>query len=257
MSEKKRIRIPRRSFIAGLASGTGLALTGCGQTEPPTYGNILRAGDWLTYKAHRLLLPDNAMAREYDVSDISPMPATGTVNPGNDNEPFFNPEHGPTFARELKSGFTDWRIPVEGKVDRPGTFSLADLKRMPSRTHVTRHTCEEGWSAITQWTGVPLRHVLEQCGIQADARYVHFFSYDVYADGIDMVDALNPQTILAYGMNGRELPLGHGAPLRLRIERQVGFKSMKFLRKIVVTDHFDDHGAAGDMKNGWAWYNGI
>lgn len=253
---KKRKEIPRRKFIAGLASGAGVTLAGCGQTEPPTYGNLLRMGDWVTYKAHRFLLPENALAREYDASDISPMIATGTVDPGNDNEPFFMPEYGPDFARMKKSGFEDWRITVEGSVDRPGSFSLAELRRMPSRTHITRHTCEEGWSAIAQWTGVPLRNVLDACGMQPQARYVHFAAYDSYVDSIDMNDALHPQTILAYGMNGRELPLGHGAPLRLRLERQIGYKSMKYLRKIVVTDDFDDH-LGSPIQAGWAWYTGI
>ena len=254
--KEKREAIPRRKFIAGLASGAGLTLAGCGQTEPPTYGHLLRMGDWVTYKAHRLFLPEDALAREYDASDISPMIATGTVNPGNDNEPLFHPEHGPTFATAQKSGFEDWRITVEGSVDRPGAFSLADLQRMPSRTHITRHTCEEGWSAIAQWTGVPLKNVLEACGMQPQARYVQFWSYDYYVDNIDMNDAFHPQTILAYGMNGRDLPLGHGAPLRLRLERQIGYKSMKYLRKIVVLDHFDDP-EGSHIRAGWSWYNGI
>ena len=128
---------------------------------------------------------------------------------------------------------------------------------MPPRTQITRHTCEEGWSAIAQWTGVPLRSVLEAAGIQPDARFVQFYAYDFWSDGIDMVDALHPQTMLAYGMNGRELPIGHGAPLRLRVETQLGYKSLKFLRRIVVTNEFDDHGAFGNLQNGWAWYAGI
>jgi len=252
----KRKAIPRRTFIAGLASSAGLTLAGCGETEPPTYGHLLRMGDWATYKAHRLLLPEQSLAREYDLGDISPMPATGTVNPGNDHEPFFHPEHGPAFARVQTSGFDDWRITVEGSVDRPGAFSLQDLQRMPSRTHITRHTCEEGWSAIAQWTGVPLSAVLEACRMQPQARYVWFHAYDYYVDSIDINDALHPQTILAYGMNGRQLPLGHGAPLRLRVERQIGYKSMKYLRKIVVTDNFDDH-ELSPINAGWAWYTGI
>ena len=250
-------RIPRRTFIAGLASSAGLSLTGCGGAEPPTYGNLLRMGDWVTYKAHRLLLPAQSLAREYELGDISASPAIGTTDPGDDNQMMFHPEHGPVFDTLRKSGFENWRLTVEGSVDRPGAFSIADLSSMPSRTQITRHTCEEGWSAIAQWTGVPLRTVLEHCGVQAQARYVQFYSYDYYVDGIDMVDALHPQTILAYGMNGRELPLGHGAPLRLRVERQLGYKSLKFLRKIVVTDDFDDHGELGPIQAGWAWYTGI
>lgn len=146
---------------------------------------------------------------------------------------------------------------MEGSVSRPGGFSLADLKRMPSRTQITRHTCEEGWSAIAQWTGVPLRHVLEVCGVKPEARFVQFYPYDNFVDGIDMLDALHPQTILAYGMNGRDLPIGHGAPLRARVERQLGYKSMKFLRRIVVKNEFQDHGELGLLQSGWAWYAGI
>jgi DMSO/TMAO reductase YedYZ molybdopterin-dependent catalytic subunit len=156
-----------------------------------------------------------------------------------------------------KGGFADWRLSVEGSVARPGSFSLADLKRLSSRTQITRHTCEEGWSAIAQWTGVPLRTVLESAGILPSARFVQFYTYDFFQDGIDLLDALHPQTILAYGMNGQDLPLGHGAPVRLRVEKQLGYKSLKFLRRIVVTDSFDDHGAMGAIQNGWSWYAGI
>src|SRR5207253_2406181 len=122
------------------------------------------------------------------------------------------------------------------------TYSLADLKRLPSRTQITKHFCEEGWSAIGQWTGVPLSTLLQSAGIQPSARYINLYSYDGWGDNIDMYDAFHPQTILAYGMNGRELPVQHGAPLRLRIERQVGYKSMKYINKIVVTDKFLDTG---------------
>ena len=254
---KRQGSLPRRSFIKGMASSAGLMLAGCAETDPPTYGNLLRMGDLLTYKAHRLLLPRNSLAREYEYSDISSVPAIGTTNPGNPNEFFFNTEHGQSYERLLRDGFADWRLTVEGSVMRPRTFSLADLKRMPSQTQITRHTCEEGWSAISQWTGVPLRHVLETCGIRPEARFVQFLPYDSYADGIDMLDALHPQTILAYGMNGRDLPVGHGAPLRARVETQLGYKSMKFLRRIVVTSEFDDHGQLGLLQNGWSWYAGI
>lgn len=248
---------PRRTFIKALASTAGVTLAGCGETDPPTYGNVLRMGDLLTYKAHRLLLPEHSLAREYDHSDITSVPAIGTTNPADPNQLAFNAEHGQTYERLLRQEFANWRLTVEGSVARPGTFSLADLKRMPSRTQITRHTCEEGWSAIAQWTGVSLRNVLEVCGIQPDARFVQFYTYDNYVDGIDMLDALHPQTILAYGMNGRDLPIGHGAPLRVRVETQLGYKSMKFLRRIVVTNEFEDHGKLGLLQNGWAWYAGI
>jgi DMSO/TMAO reductase YedYZ molybdopterin-dependent catalytic subunit len=249
--------MPRRTFIKGMASSAGVVLAGCAKTEPPTYGNLLRMGDLFTYKAHRLLLPRHSLVREYDYGDISSVPAIGTTNPADPNKSIFNPEYGPEYERLLAEQFSGWRLIVEGSVARPGAFALADLKRMPSRTQITRHTCEEGWSAISQWTGVPLRSVLEAVGIQPTARFVQFYAYDDYADGIDMLDALHPQTILAYGMNGRDLPISHGAPLRARVETQLGYKSMKFLRRIVVTDAFDDNGSQGNIQNGWSWYAGI
>jgi Oxidoreductase molybdopterin binding domain len=135
--------------------------------------------------------------------------------------------------------------------------SLAALKRFPSRTQITKHTCEEGWSAIAEWTGVPLRSVLEAAGVQTSARFVNFYAFDDAAEGLDMLDALHPQTILAYGMNGRDLPVPHVAPVRLRVERQVGYKSIKYVQRIVVKDEFDDLGRIGDLQNGWSWYAGI
>jgi DMSO/TMAO reductase YedYZ molybdopterin-dependent catalytic subunit len=236
-------RMPRRAFIKGMATSAGVLLAGCSQTDPPTYGHVLRMGDLLTYKAHRLLLPAQSLAREYDYADISSVPAIGTTNPAEE-----------VYQRLLANRFADWRLPVEGSVARPHAFSLDELQRMPSRTQITRHTCEEGWSAIAQWTGVPLRSVLESAGIRSTARFVQFYAYDGWADGIDMLDALHPQTILAYGMNGRDLPISHGAPLRARVETQLGYKSLKFLRRIVVTDRFEDLGL---IKSGWSWYAGI
>lgn len=255
---KTRTRtLPRRAFIKGLVSSSALTLAGCGRTEPPTYGNLLRMGDWLTYKSHRLLLPANSLAREYELSDISPAPAIGTTNPADPDKGGIHPEYAPEYAGLLKDRFASYGLRVEGLVARPGRYSLAALKRLPSRTQITRHSCEEGWSAIAQWTGVPLRTVLEAAGILPNARYVQFLSFDGWGDGIDMVDALHPQTILAYGMNGRDLPVPHGAPVRLRVERQVGYKNMKFIRSIVVTENFDDHGELGSIQNGWAWYVGV
>jgi len=153
--------------------------------------------------------------------------------------------------------FAEWRLSVEGSVARPRAFSLAELKQFSPRTQITRHTCEEGWTAIAQWTGVPLSAVLDAVGILPAARFVVYSAYDDWIDSIDLLDALHPQTILAYGMNGRDLPLAHGAPVRLRVERQMGYKSMKYLRRLVVTDRFEDGGEKGNIQTGWAWYTGI
>ena len=243
----------RQALIAGLTSVSGLLLSGCSKKLPPTYGNILRTGDTFTYAAHQTLLPGQSLVREYSYKEISSFPATGTTNPGDPNKP------KPSEAyRQLQSdGFADWRLSIEGLVARPGSYSLADLKRLPSRTQITKHVCEEGWSAIAEWTGVPLSRVLDAAGLLPTARFVSFYSYDDWADSIDMLDALHPQTLLAYGMNGLDLSIAHGAPVRLRVETQLGYKSMKFLQRIVVKDEFDDGGEKGNILNGWSWYAGI
>jgi DMSO/TMAO reductase YedYZ molybdopterin-dependent catalytic subunit len=250
----KRFGLTRRqAIIAGLASAGGFAFTRYGTELPPTYGNLLRMGDTLTYAAHRTLLPGQSLVREYSASDVTSFPATGTTNPGISQKSAL----GESYRRMETAAFADWRLPVEGRVTAPRTFSLAELKQLPSRTQVTRHTCEEGWTAIGQWTGVPLSAVLNAAGILPSARFVVFHSYDDWIDSIDLLDALHPQTILAYGMNGRDLPIPHGAPVRLRVERQLGYKSMKYLRRIVVAEEFDDGGKQGNIQNGWAWYTGI
>jgi DMSO/TMAO reductase YedYZ molybdopterin-dependent catalytic subunit len=246
--EKKKIITRRKAIITGLTSLGGLMLASCSRPLPPTYKNILRMGDNLTYVAHRALLPGQSLAKEYSYSDISSFPATGTTNPADSSKNTFNE----TYERHFKNGFADWLLPIEGSVSRPGSYSLADLQKFPARTHITRHTCEEGWTAIAQWTGVPLSSILQSVGILPSARFVNFYSYDGWIDSIDLLDAFHPQTILAYGMNDRDLPVPHGAPLRLRVENQIGYKSMKYLEKIVVTDEFVDTG-----DSGWAWYVGM
>jgi DMSO/TMAO reductase YedYZ molybdopterin-dependent catalytic subunit len=256
--QKNMLVVNRRKLVTGLASAGGLLLAGCSSKQlPPTYGNVLRMGDLLTYRAFRMLLPAQSLVREYAHRDVSSSPAVGNSNQGDSQQEGFNADRGPLYDRLRRGDFADWRLRVEGRVARPTSFSLADLKRLPARTQITKHTCEEGWSAIAEWTGVPLRTVLEAAGIQPSARFVNYYAYDDTAEGVDMLDALHPQTILAYGMNGRELPLAHGAPLRMRVETQLGYKSVKFLERIVVTNEFDDLGKIGSLQNGWAWYVGI
>jgi DMSO/TMAO reductase YedYZ molybdopterin-dependent catalytic subunit len=200
-----------------------------------------------------VLLPSASLVREYGIADLTSFPATGTTNPAVSVKSAL----GEAYRTWQAGGFVDWRLSVEGRVARPGEFSLAQLRALPARTQITRHTCEEGWTAIGQWTGVPLAAVLDAVGILPDARFVVLHSVDDWVDAIDMNDALHPQTLLAYGMNGADLPIAHGAPVRLRLERQIGYKSMKYVRRLVVTDRFDDGGASGSIQNGWAWYNGI
>ena len=245
----KPIFTRRQAIVTGLSSLGGLLLPGCSKPLPPTYGKILRMGDMLTYTSHRALLPGQSLAKEYGYRDITSFPAVGTTNPGN---PEKSRRHNEEYAILHKSLFKDWRLSIEGAVARPGAFSIDEIHKLPSRTQTTRHTCEEGWTAIGQWTGVPLGHLLERVGILPHARYVNFYAYDGWKDSIDLMDAFHPQTLLAYGMNGRDLPVAHGAPLRLRVEKQIGYKSMKYLKRIVVTDEFTE-----SLSPGWAWYTGI
>lgn len=245
MRRKKKNIITRRQAIAtGLSSLGALMLNGCTKPLPPTYGNILRMGDNLTYVAHRALLPGQSLAREYRYADISSFPATGTTNPSEFNE---------EYARLQSNSFEDYKLIVEGQVSKPGAYSLSDLMGFTPRTQITRHTCEEGWTAIAEWTGVPLGDLLQHAGILPSARFVVLHSFDDWLDSIDLIDAFHPQTLIAYGMNGKTLQIQHGAPVRIRVEKQIGYKSMKYLTKIEVTDKYVDYG----VDTGWAWYNGI
>ncbi len=217
---------------------------------PPDYGGIFGVGETLTYASQRLLMSGHSRAREFDRSQISKVaPVNG------------KPPEDETFQRLLAGSFTDWRLAVDGLVERPGSFSLAELKGYPSRTQITHLACEEGWSFIAQWTGVPLSYVLDLVGVRPQARYVVFFASEQGYDSIDMSDAWHPQTLLTYGMNGQELPLPHGAPVRLRVPRQLGYKSRKWLSRITVTDSMKNIGkglGSTDTDDwGYSWYAGI
>lgn len=248
----------RRRFLAGAGV---LALAGCDLGGPSAGGDdILRLAEGLTMGSQRTLLDRTALAREYTEADISPrFRVNGTSMP--DSE---------TYAALLENGFADWRLQVGGLVARPQSFSLAQLKLLPARTQITRHDCVEGWSAIGKWTGVPLGFLLGAVGVLPSARYVVFHCADElektldgsgsYYESIDMVDAFHPQTILAYGMNGADLGVGHGAPLRLRVERQLGYKQAKYLMRIELVDSFRDlwGGNGGYWEDrGYEWYAGI
>ena len=156
--------------------------------------------------------------------------------------------------------FVDWRLAIDGLVARPSSFSLDELKRFPSQTNITHQACEEGWSFIAEWTGVPLSYVLNRVGVSPKAKYVVVFPFDESWDSIDMADAWHPQTTLAYMMNGREMPTDHGAPLRLRVPRQLGYKSVKYLSRITITDTMKNIGkglGSASPEYGYSWYAGI
>lgn len=241
----------RRRVLLGLgAASTGL-FSGCTYEEQlPAFGALFRAGDLATQMTHHALLSSQPLAREYSPADISPMfPKVGTTAP-EDAE----------YKRHKASAFADWRLPVTGLVEHPMEFSLAQLKAMPARTQITSHSCQEGWTAIGQWMGVPLMEVLAQVQLLPEARFVFFHAVDGWYDSIHLLDAFHPQTILAYGMNGGELPEAHGAPVRLRVERHLGYKSLKFVTRIEVVDALSRVGnglGSSGAEYGYSWNSGI
>jgi DMSO/TMAO reductase YedYZ molybdopterin-dependent catalytic subunit len=246
----------RKLMTSGLAAAAGACGLGVAARLadrygliPPDHGGIYGAGETLTYAAQRLLMSQHSLAREFNRSEISKVfPVNGEV-----------PENE-TYQRLLAGGFADWRLTVDGLIARPLAFSLAELKRLPSRSQITHQACEEGWSFIAEWTGVSLSHLLNLVGVRREAKYVVFFPFDESWDSLDMSDAWHPQTLLAYGMNGQELPPPHGAPIRLRVARQLGYKSVKYLSRITVTDTLKNIGAGlGSISPeiGYSWFAGI
>jgi DMSO/TMAO reductase YedYZ molybdopterin-dependent catalytic subunit len=250
--------LTRRKFINGAiaasltasVSGAAAVLSRKYGLIPPDYGGLFGAGETLTYAAHRVLLYRQPLAREFRRNQISDnFPAINTTFP-EDN----------FYRQDAATGFLQWRLTVDGLVARPSEFSLAQLKSLPSRSQITQHICEQGWSAIAEWTGVPLSAVLNAAGILPQAKYVFFTCVDDWWDSLDMADAWHPQTLLAYAMNGRDLPVPHGAPVRLRVERQLGYKNLKYVSSITVTDTAKDWGkgkGAQGAENGYSWYAGI
>jgi len=216
---------------------------------PPDFGGIYGPGETLTYAAQRLLTR-HSLAREFSQRQISRDPFANEVAP-----------LGEEFHRLQQGAFSDWLLTVDGMVTRPASFSLAELKSFPRRSHITMIQCEEGWSYIGEWTGVPLSHVLELVGALPQVRYVVYRSIQPdWWESIDMADALHPQTLLAHGMNGSELPVRFGGPLRLRLPRQLGYKSVKYLTRLTITDNLKQFGkglGSASPDGGYAWYAGI
>jgi DMSO/TMAO reductase YedYZ molybdopterin-dependent catalytic subunit len=246
----------RKLITAGIATAAGASgLVAASRLArsygliPPDHAGPYGAGETLTYAAQRILTR-HSMAREFPASEISKPPFANEVSP-----------LGEAFQRLQQGGFADWRLKIDGMVARPAAFSIADLKSYPSRSQITHLACEEGWSYIAQWTGVPLAHVLDVVGILPRAKYVVYFSMQQdWWDSVDMADALHPQTLVAYGMNGGELPVGLGGPLRMRVPRQLGYKNVKYIARLTVTDDIKRFGAglgSASPEGGYAWYAGI
>ena len=250
----------RRRWLAGvLATAGAAALSACGQSTPPVVLQALRMAEGLTRRAQRLLVPREALAPEYAASAISPdFRANGSIDPA-----------AAEYVALRDGGFSDYRLIVDGLVDRPLSLSLDDLRTRPSRTQITKHDCVEGWTSIGQWTGVRLETLIDEAGLKPEARYLVFHCFDAltqtedgprYYESIDLIDARHPQTILAYDMNGQTLGVPHGAPLRLRVERQLGYKHAKYIRRIEAVESFAhiQGGRGGYWEDqGYDWYAGI
>ena len=250
--------LAKRRFLTRTLGSTGaLLLAGCDKlNQSPAFQKLLSTGEALSKSsAHHLVSGQMSMAQEFSPADLSPsFRGNGNTNPT-----------GADYKAMAANGFADWKLVVDGLVEHPGAWSLDQLRAMPSRTQITRHDCVEGWSAIGQWTGVPLAQLLAVAQPKPEARYVVFHCADSfgsapYYESIDMDDAFHPQTLLAYTLNGKTLPVTNGAPLRLRVERQLGYKHAKYVMRLELVDDFSriggGHGGYWEDQ-GYQWYAGI
>jgi DMSO/TMAO reductase YedYZ molybdopterin-dependent catalytic subunit len=249
--------ISRRALIttgiAATAGVSGLAVAGKLARRyglvPPDCRGIYGPGETLTYGAQRLLTA-HSLAREFSRGMISKMPFANETAPPSD-----------AFKRSQAGGFADWRLAVDGMVARPQSLSLADLKSLPMRSQITEVACEEGWSYIAEWIGTPLEHVLNAVGVLPQARFVVYYSIQGdWWESIDMADARHPQTLLTWAMNDGDLPVSFGGPLRLRVPRQLGYKSVKYIIRLTATDSLKGFGkglGSASPEAGYAWYAGI
>lgn len=257
-----RLLLSRRKLIT-LASTIPLA--GCDafdflrDRENPVREAMISINGW-TYRTQRLLQSAGQLAPEFSESDIRQgQRPNGSVDPDT-----------PDYLALKQANFSGYALEVDGLVERPLRLPLAALRAMPSRTQITRHDCVEGWSTIAKWQGVPLSLVLDRAGVRAGARYAVFHCYDalsrslsgpeLYYESVDLIDARHPQTILAYALNGAPLPVANGAPLRVRVERQLGYKMAKYIRRIELVSSFSQFGEGRGSywaDRGYEWYAGI
>jgi DMSO/TMAO reductase YedYZ molybdopterin-dependent catalytic subunit len=253
-------KLTRRGFMTRLLAGASvMVLSGCEKLSETTwFPRVLGLGEKATYKIQRLVLPRKAMAQEFPATDLSPQfRSNGTSMPDN-----------LTYMALAANGFADYRLGIGGLVERPMTLSLAEIREFPSRTQITRHDCVEGWSAIGKWKGARLSTVLEAVHLKPNARYVVFHCADpmekdgssLYYESVDLEDAFHPQTILAYDLNDKPLAIKNGAPLRLRLERQLGYKMAKYVMRLEIVEDFSEiaGGKGGYWEDqGYEWYAGI
>jgi DMSO/TMAO reductase YedYZ molybdopterin-dependent catalytic subunit len=250
----------KRRFLRQILGGMGaFMLAGCDRlTGTQWFPRVLGLGETLSREVHKALVPRMSLAQEFSERELSPtFRSNGTNNPEN-----------PAYQALVGKRFADWKLKVDGLVERSLEFTLADLRAMPARTQITRHDCVEGWSAIGKWGGVPLGILLAQARPAPAARYVVFHCADAmengkefYYESIDMDDAYHPQTILAYDLNGKSLPVANGAPVRLRVERQLGYKHAKYVMRIELVESLENirggKGGYWEDSHGYQWYAGI
>jgi DMSO/TMAO reductase YedYZ molybdopterin-dependent catalytic subunit len=261
-----KLILSRRSLLrAGMASALTLPLAGCDALDflkerDSAMREFMLSFNKLTYSAQRALLSADQLAQEFNQSDIrQDQHPNGSIEPDAEN-----------YLTLQEKNFEEYLLEVDGLVERPMRFTLAALRNMQSRTQITRHDCVEGWSCIAKWQGVPLKHILDQVGVKPNARYVMFHCFDaiektlsgevLYYESIDLVDARHPQTILAYAMNDKPLPIANGAPLRVRVERQLGYKMAKYIRRIELINDFSQIGDGRGSywaDRGYEWFAGI
>ena len=253
-----RNRLGRRQLLKAAAGAAGImASSGCDNLSRSEWvRRMLGHTEAWTERVQRALTPANALAKEYEERDISAVfPPNGNTHPGTSD-----------YIAKVEQGFVDWRIVVTGLIAKPATWSLAELRAMPSRTQITRHDCVEGWSAIGKWTGVPLGDLMNRVEPLPEARYVVFYCADSddegvpYYESVALEDAYHPQTMLAYELNGRPLDIPHGAPIRLRIERQLGYKHAKYVMGVELVASLSSigEGKGGYWEDqGYEWYAGI
>jgi DMSO/TMAO reductase YedYZ molybdopterin-dependent catalytic subunit len=248
----------RRRILEGLtAVGATSLLAGCDWTKSQSVQDFLGKTEDLTQAAQELIASREALAREFQPSDIAPtFKPNGTIRP-----------QSAAYQNLVENNFENYRLRVGGLVNQPRSYSLEELKSLPARTQITRHDCVEGWSCIGQWTGVQLSRVLAQVKPKGSAKYVVFHCADhldgapkPYYESLDMIEAHHPQTLLAYGLNGSNLPVANGAPIRLRAERQLGYKMAKYVMQIELVENFKNiQGGKGGFweDRGYNWWAGI
>lgn len=250
----------RRRWLTGaLATAATAMLAACSQAGTSLAEQARRMGEGLTRRSQRLFIPPDALAPTYSRAEISPdFKANGSIDPAASD-----------YLALKADGFAGYKLVIDGLVERPLALSLAELRTRPSQSQITKHDCVEGWTSIAEWTGVRLETLLDEAGLKPEARYIVFHCFDAlnqaedgerYYESIDLIDARHPQTILAWAMNGEVLPVPHGAPLRLRVERQLGYKHAKYIKRIEAVESFAHLGGGKGgywEDRGYEWYAGI